>query len=61
MKGENEIPTRVTYGHKVLFQNDRANASATGSYRPITFLPLTWKLMTRMIAEETYNYLRKKS
>ena len=29
----------------------------TVTYRPITCLPLMWKLLTGMVAEETYNYL----
>ena len=33
--------------------------NAAENYRPITCLPLMWKLLAGMIAEETYNYLER--
>ena len=33
--------------------------NAEENYRPIACLPLMWKLLTGMIAEETYNYLER--
>ena len=36
----------------------REDGNAAENYRPITCLPLMWKLLTGMIAEEMYNSLQ---
>ena len=41
----------------MLCQKDPTKGNAAGNYRPITCLPLMWKLLTGMIAEEIYAYL----
>ena len=55
--GEDSPPTWVTYGPTVLCQKDLKRANLAENYRPITCLPLLRKLLTGMIAEETYTYL----
>ena len=57
--GEESLPEWMTHGHTVLCQKDPTKGNAAGNYRPITCLPLMWKLFTGMIAEETYDYLEK--
>ena len=55
--GENELPGWMTYGHTILCQKDVSIGNAFENYRPITCLPLMWKLLTGVIAEEMYTYL----
>ena len=57
LMGENSLPAWMTHGRTVLCQKDPKKGNAAENYRPITCLPLMWKLPTGMIAEETYNYL----
>ena len=59
--GEDGIPEWMTYGHTVLCQKDTAKGNAVDNYRPITCLPLMWKLMTGVISEKMYNYLESES
>ena len=54
---EESLPEWMTHGRTVLCQKDPTKGNAAGNYRPITCLPLIWKLLTGMIAEETYEYL----
>ena len=55
--GKNELTGWMTYGHTVLCQKDVSKGNAVEIYRPITCLPLMWKLPTGVIAEEMHNYL----
>ena len=57
LMGEESLPEWMTHGRTVLCQKDPTKGNAAGNYRPITCLPLMWKLLTGMIAEETYDYL----
>ena len=47
----------MTTGRTVLIQKDKTKGTAPGNYRPITCLPIVWKLMTSMVAEEIYRHL----
>ena len=38
-------------------QKHKENGKAASNYRPITSLPLVWKLLTGVIAEEIYESL----
>ena len=38
-------------------QKDKEKGKAASNYRPITCLPLVWKLLTGVIAEEVYGFL----
>ena len=57
LMGEESLPEWMTHGRTMLCQKDPTKGNAAGNYRPITCLPLMWKLLTGMIAEETYDYL----
>ena len=47
----------MTHGRTVLCQKDPRKGITADNYRPITCLPLMWKLLTGVIAEEMCNYL----
>ena len=57
--GEGDLPEWMTHGRTVLCQKDPRKDNAGDNYRPITCLPLMWKLLTGVIAEEMYNYLER--
>ena len=59
LMGEDSPPAWMTYRRTVLCQKDPRKGNAVENYRPITCLPLMWKLLTGMIAEETSNYLER--
>jgi hypothetical protein len=52
-----QTPSWMTTGRTVLIQKDKTKGRAPGNYRPITCLPIVWKLMTSMVAEEIYRHL----
>ena len=43
-------------GKTVLCQKDPSKENAVDDYRPISSLPLMWKLMTGTITESIYNF-----
>ena len=51
----------MTFGKTVLCQKDPAKGSAVDNYRPISCLPLMWKLMAGMLAEKMYSDLERES
>ena len=52
-----DIPKSVTLGKTVLCQKDPSKGNTVDNYRPISCLPLMWKLMTGTIPESIYNFL----
>ena len=46
-------------GRTVLIQKDSAKGTVAGNYRPIACLPLMWKLLTGIFAEEIYDHLKE--
>ena len=52
-----EIPRWMTTSNTVLCQKDPNKGRAVDNYRPISCLPLMWKLMTGIISTAMYNYL----
>ena len=59
LMGEDSPPAWMTYDRTVLCQKDLKKGNAAENYRPITCLSRMWKLLTAMIADETYNYLER--
>ena len=49
----------MTLGKTVLIVKDKDQGSLVTNFRPITCLPLMWKLLTGILADEMYNYLEK--
>ena len=52
--GEDDLPEWMTHCCTVLCQKDLQKGNTADNYRPITCLPLMWKLSTGVIAEEMY-------
>ena len=52
------VPEWMTKGRTTLMQNDTGTAS--NNYRPITCLPMMWKIWTAQIREEIYNSVRSR-
>ena len=44
-------------GRTVLLLKDKSKGNEVSNYRPITCLPLMWKLLTSIVADEIYNHL----
>ena len=59
LMGDDSLPARMTHGLTVLCQKDPRKDNAVENYLPITCLPLMWKLLTGVIAEEMYDYLEQ--
>ena len=52
--------TFVQKGRTVLIQKHKAQGNIASNYRPITCSPLVWKLLTGVLTDEIYDYLKKK-
>ena len=52
-----QIPTWMTKGRTILIQKDKAKGNTSSNYRPITCLPIVWKILTGILAEEVYWFL----
>ena len=57
--GDDSLPAWMTHGRTVLCQKNPRKGNAVENYRPITCVPLMWKLLTGLIAEEMYDYLEQ--
>ena len=51
------MPCWLTRGRASLSQKDKSKGNAASNYRPITCLPLMWKLLTGVIAGQIYAHL----
>ena len=51
------VPSCLTRGRTTLIQKDKRKANVASNYRPITCLPLMWKLLTGVIAHRVYAHL----
>ena len=51
----------MTFGETLLCQKDLAKGTKVDNYRPISCLPLMWKLMTVMLAEKMYSHLEREN
>ena len=47
----------MTKGRTILTQKDKEKDKTASKYRPIICLPLVWKLLTDVTAEEIYGFL----
>ena len=52
---ETEIREWMTKGKTTLIQKDPFKGTAPDNYRPITCLPMMWKILTAQIREKIYN------
>ena len=51
------VPSWLTRGTTSLLMKDKSRGNVTSNYRPITCLPLMWKLLTGVIADQIYAHL----
>ena len=51
------VPSWLTRGRTSLLQKDKSKGNVASNYRPITCLPLMWKLLTDVIADQLYAHL----
>ena len=51
------VPSWLTRGRSTLLQKDKSKGSVASNDRPITCLPLMWKLLTGVIADQIYAHL----
>ena len=51
------VPSWLTTGRASLLQKDKSKGNVASNYRPITCLPLMWKLLTGVIADQIYAHL----
>ena len=54
-----DVPEWMTTGRTALIQKDQEKGNEASNYRPITCLPVMWKLLTGIISEELYTYLEE--
>ena len=54
-----EVPEWMTKGRTLLFVKDTCSGNNASNNRPITCLPLMWKLLTGMISEDVYWFLNE--
>ena len=52
-----EVPAWMTYGRTVLCIKDRSKGNAVNNFRPISCLPLMWKLLAGMLSEQLYEHV----
>ena len=56
ISNKEDIPKWMALGKTALCQKDPSRGSAIDNYRPISCLPLIWKLISGTIAESIYNF-----
>ena len=52
-----EVPSWMVNGKTTLIVKDKTKGNLVSNFRPITCLPMMWKLFTGIIAEEIYSHL----
>ena len=57
---QGSAPDLSTKGNTVLIIKDKEKGADVTNFRPITCLPVMWKLLTGIIEEEMYEYLQRK-
>ena len=51
------MPSSLTKGRAALVQKDKSKGNIASNYRPITCLPLMWKLLSNVIPDQIYGHL----
>ena len=51
------VPSWLTRGRTSMLQKDKSKGNVASNYKPITCLPLMWKLLTDVIADQIYVHL----
>ena len=61
LDGQRPLPDWMNFGKIVLCQKDPAKGSAVNNYRPISCLPLIWKLIIGILAEKMYSHSEREN
>ena len=61
LDGTKEISSWTTYGRTALCQKDPAKGNSVENFRPITCLPLIWKLLAGIISEDVYFFMENEN
>ena len=56
----NSVPDWMTKGRTVLVMKDKDERGELTNFRPITCLPIMWKLLTGVLADKMYEHLEEK-
>ena len=56
---EGKVPGWMTTGRTILLVKDVEKGNEVDNYRPITCLPLIWKLLTGVISDAIYDHLER--
>ena len=51
------VPSWLTRGRTSLLQEYKSKGNIASNYRPVTCLPLMWKLFTGVISDQIYAHL----
>ena len=54
-----QAPEWMTTRRTALVQKNKSKGNVASNYRPITCLPIKWKILTGIISERLYNYLEE--
>ena len=54
-----ELPEWLIFGRTILCVKDHSKGNSVDNFRPISCLPLVWKLMTGVIADVMYKHLEE--
>lgn len=57
---EGQVPDWIVLGRTVLVIKEPDKGNLAGNYRPNICLPLMWKLLKGIIAEELYDHLERR-
>ena len=57
---QSNVPKWLTKGVTTLVLKNKDKGNAVTNFRPITCLPLMWKMLTGIIAEEMYKHMAMK-
>ena len=51
------MPSKLNRGRTAILQKDKSKGNITSNFRTITCLPLIWKLLLHVIADQIYGHL----
>lgn len=58
---QHRVPEWMTRGRTILIMKDKEAGPVAMNFRPITCLPLMWKLLASVMSEELYKHLETKN
>ena len=54
-----DVPGWLVEGRTILVMKDSRKGTEVGNYRPIAYLSLIWKLLTRIFSDKTFGHLEE--